>query len=432
MELNTEGWSKDAHLVVAVSTGVDSMSLLHSLLHDYHNTYRKLTCVHVNHGLRHQSVEEEQFLKDYCRAHHIELYVKHLDLSQIVEKGNSIQHEARQRRYDWFGEIIQKIDADALLTAHHLDDQLETIFYRLLSGRSTRSALGMSLISNYKHYRVCRPLLEVSKEDILAYQHSNTIPYFEDDSNQDTKYVRNDIRQRILPTINRNPFLDTHHLLRLKDWHDNELQLLNEYAQHFITHFVFENKDEMGYSFSREAFNTLNSNVKTIVMDQLFENLKLHFAIPQKTYDEWFQQFQNNKSQFNIDVTEKWIIQIAYDTLIIMAKSVDRENSKTSITIEQPGTYRFNGYKIDINQHLPETSYPLKIRVRRHGDVFKLNGKKGHKKVSRLFIDQKIIADERERIPVVVNNSNEIIAIGCLYVHERFKDLIMITDNGDE
>ncbi|MEJ7410308.1 ATP-binding protein, partial [Staphylococcus epidermidis] len=82
----------------------------------------------------------------------IELYVKHLDLSQIVEKGNSIQHEARQRRYDWFGEIIQKIDADALLTAHHLDDQLETIFYRLLSGRSTRSALGMSLISNYKHY----------------------------------------------------------------------------------------------------------------------------------------------------------------------------------------------------------------------------------------------------------------------------------------
>ena len=62
------------------------MSLLHSLLHDYHNTYRKLTCVHVNHGLRHQSVEEEQFLKDYCRAHHIELYVKHLDLSQIVER----------------------------------------------------------------------------------------------------------------------------------------------------------------------------------------------------------------------------------------------------------------------------------------------------------------------------------------------------------
>ena len=95
-----------------------------------------------------------------------------------------------------------------------------------------------------------------------------------------------------------------------------------------------------------------------------------------KTYDEWFQQFQNNKSQFNIDVTEKWIIQIAYDTLIIMAKSVDRENSITSITIEQPGTYRFNGYKIDINQHLPETSYPLKIRVRRHGDVFKLNGKR--------------------------------------------------------
>ena len=186
----------------------------------------------------------------------------------------------------------------------------------------------MSLISNYKHYRVCRPLLEVSKEDILAYQHSNTIPYFEDDSNQDTKYVRNDIRQRILPTINRNPFLDTHHLLRLKDWHDNELQLLNEYAQHFITHFVFENKDEMGYSFSMEAY-------------------LIHFAI--------------QKQMGNFQISDVTIIQIAY---VIMAKSVDRENSITSITIEQPGTYRFNGYKlILINTYLRR--HTLKIR----GDV---------------------------------------------------------------
>ena len=87
----------------------------------------------------------------------IKLYVKHLDLSKIVDKGNSIQNEARRLRYQWFGEVIRDLNADVLLTAHHLDDQLETILYRVLSGRSTRSSLGMSDISNYEDYLVCRP-----------------------------------------------------------------------------------------------------------------------------------------------------------------------------------------------------------------------------------------------------------------------------------
>ena len=67
MNIKTDGWSKKAHIVVAVSTGIDSMSLLYSLLNDYQHTYRKLTCVHVNHGLREQSYEEEAFLREYCQ-----------------------------------------------------------------------------------------------------------------------------------------------------------------------------------------------------------------------------------------------------------------------------------------------------------------------------------------------------------------------------
>ena len=146
----------------------------------------------------------------------IKLYVKHLDLSKIVDKGNSIQNEARRLRYQWFGEVIRDLNADVLLTAHHLDDQLETILYRVLSGRSTRSSLGMSDISNYEDYLVCRPLLNIYKKDIINYQEKYQVPYFEDSSNQDTKYVRNDIRQRIIPSIDNNPFLDSHHLLKLK------------------------------------------------------------------------------------------------------------------------------------------------------------------------------------------------------------------------
>ena len=401
MKLNTQGWNNDAHIIVAVSTGIDSMTLLHSLLNQYRDTYKTLTCVHVNHGLRAQSVEEEIFLNEYCQKNQIKLYVKHLDLSKIVDKGNSIQNEARRLRYQWFGEVIRDLNADVLLTAHHLDDQLETILYRVLSGRSTRSSLGMSDISNYEDYLVCRPLLNIYKKDIINYQEKYQVPYFEDSSNQDTKYVRNDIRQRIIPSIDNNPFLDSHHLLKLKD-------------------------SVAGYTFSREAFNRLNPNVKTTVMDQLLEDIVTHSTISQKTYDEWFQQIQNEKSQFHIDITDKWIIQIAYDTLIIMAKLEDNIYIKQNIMIDRPGLYQFNDYDICIKEHLPQTSYPLKVRARRNGDMFKLNGRNGHKKVSRLFIDQKIPAIEREQMPIVLTYLNEIVAIGELYVHEQFKDLITI------
>ena len=67
MKLNTQGWNNDAHIIVAVSTGIDSMTLLHSLLNQYHDTYKTLTCVHVNHGLRAQSVEEEIFLNSIVK-----------------------------------------------------------------------------------------------------------------------------------------------------------------------------------------------------------------------------------------------------------------------------------------------------------------------------------------------------------------------------
>ena len=432
MKLNTQGWNNDAHIIVAVSTGIDSMTLLHSLLNQYRDTYKTLTCVHVNHGLRAQSVEEEIFLNEYCQKNQIKLYVKHLDLSKIVDKGNSIQNEARRLRYQWFGEVIRDLNADVLLTAHHLDDQLETILYRVLSGRSTRSSLGMSDISNYEDYLVCRPLLNIYKKDIINYQEKYQVPYFEDSSNQDTKYVRNDIRQRIIPSIDNNPFLDSHHLLKLKEWHDNELQLLKEHARYFVAHFVSKNDSVAGYTFSREAFNRLNPNVKTTVMDQLLEDIVTHSTISQKTYDEWFQQIQNEKSQFHIDITDKWIIQIAYDKLIIMAKSEMDQYILDRICIRKPGTYEFNDYQIDIHPDLPQHLYPLTVRVRQNGDVFKLNGQKGHKKVSRLFIDKKVTLAERQRIPLIINQENAVLAIGDLYVKENFKEFILISNNGDE
>lgn len=76
MQLNSNGWHVDDHIVVAVSTGIDSMCLLYQLLKDYKDSYRKLTCLHVNHGVRSASIEEARFLEAYCERHHIDLHIK--------------------------------------------------------------------------------------------------------------------------------------------------------------------------------------------------------------------------------------------------------------------------------------------------------------------------------------------------------------------
>lgn len=177
MKVDTSGWTVEDHIVLAVSTGVDSMCLLYALTHLYRDTYRKLTCLHVNHGLREESIEEERFFQTYCEQHQLSYDIKHLDLSHLVASGKSIQNDSRQMRYQWFDYKMHELNADVLLTAHHLDDQLETIFYRLFSGRATRSRLGMSYLTAREQYKICRPLLQSHKQDIRYFQQVHHVPF---------------------------------------------------------------------------------------------------------------------------------------------------------------------------------------------------------------------------------------------------------------
>ena len=144
MKVNETLWDEQEHVVLAVSGGIDSMCLLHTLVHDLSGTYQQLSCLHVNHGLRAQSEDEAQLLQDYCTTHDIPLYCTRLDLSATVAAGRSIESQAREARYEWFDQQMRAIAGDVLLTAHHQDDQIETIFYRLFTGRSTRNSLGMA------------------------------------------------------------------------------------------------------------------------------------------------------------------------------------------------------------------------------------------------------------------------------------------------
>lgn len=425
LNIYTQGWTENDHLAIAVSTGVDSMVLLDVLTTEFAHTYQKLTVLHVNHGIREASKEEEQFIRDYCKKHQLPLAVHHLDLSELTAQGKSIQNTAREQRYDWFETHMKAIDANVLVTAHHQDDQLETIFYRIMTGRSTRSPLGMSVQEVRAGFKLVRPLLNVTKKDIKHYQATKEVPYYEDASNADNHYVRNDIRNRILPEIDENPQLDVSQLLKLKQWHDAQFQQLQDVADRFIQEKTKGEQESI--TIDRNEFNQLTHSQKTTVMDKLLNKWTRNQPISEHAYYEWFAQLDSSVAQAVIYSTDKWNIQIVYDKFIIMGYT---DADLTPKRITQSGHYQFGTYQIIIDETIEDADLPIVARVRQSGDRFALPQNGGHQKVNRLMINRKVPSYERDRLPILLNKQGEIVAVGTFYTAPNYEKKLEITNLG--
>ncbi|EKH7755843.1 tRNA lysidine(34) synthetase TilS [Staphylococcus pseudintermedius] len=423
-----QNWKATDHIVVAVSTGIDSMVLLHQLLYDETLTYRQLTCLHVHHGLREASKQEATFIQHYCEQHDIPFYMKRLDLSDVVAEGRSIQNDAREMRYQWFDTMMHQLDADGLLTAHHEDDQVETIFYRLFTGKSTRSSLGMSTIEVRNGYRLYRPLLNTSKHVIRAYQQQHDVPYFEDTSNASNTYVRNDIRNRILPQIDENAQLKSQQLLKLKAWYDEAFMLMQHEVDNFIERFVTTNAHS--FTVSRYAFNALTYHVKILTLDTLLHQFEDTVTISERAYADWLQKLAGPVAQTQLMHTNQWHADIVYDKLVIMApmqKSLDTY----TIQVTEAGTYRFGCYDVQITDMTDLPGSKLCIRSRQPGDrIARHDGH--HKKVSRLMIDAKVPAYLRAQIPIIETTHGDILAVGTLYIQQHYQGVIKIQFMGDD
>ncbi|ADX77521.1 tRNA lysidine(34) synthetase TilS [Staphylococcus pseudintermedius] len=423
-----QNWKATDHIVVAVSTGIDSMVLLHQLLYDETLTYRQLTCLHVHHGLREASEQEATFIQHYCEQHDIPFYMKRLDLSDVVAEGRSIQNDAREMRYQWFDTMMHQLDADGLLTAHHEDDQVETVFYRLFTGKSTRSSLGMSTIEARNGYRLYRPLLNTSKHVIRAYQQQHDVPYFEDTSNASNTYVRNDIRNRILPQIDENAQLKSQQLLKLKAWYDEAFMLMQHEVDNFIERFVTTNAHS--FTVSRYAFNALTYHVKILTLDTLLHQFEDTVTISERAYADWLQKLAGPVAQTQLMHTNQWHADIVYDKLVIMApmqKSLDTY----TIQVTEAGTYRFGCYDVQITDMTDLPGSKLCIRSRQTGDrIARHDGH--HKKVSRLMIDAKVPAYLRAQIPIIETTHGDILAVGTLYIQQHYQGVIKIQFMGDD
>ncbi len=197
--------SPDGLYLIALSGGADSVALALMMKE------QGLRChaLHCNFHLRGaESDRDEQFVRDFCRQHDITLDVKHFDtLASAKEHGASIEMEARELRYAWFAERARQQNAVGICVAHHLDDQAETLLLNLIRGTGLRGLSAMHPDRTINGLRILRPLLDVTKEEILQYLSARNQEYVTDSTNLERDALRNKVRLDVIPllrTLNPN------------------------------------------------------------------------------------------------------------------------------------------------------------------------------------------------------------------------------------
>lgn len=192
--LSTHGVDEKHTLIIAVSGGSDSMALLHGCT----SLHSRCVAAHVNYGLRgEESNADEALVRDYCSSHHIPLETLCVQEEHWKEHPGSTQEAARVIRYAWFEELRLKHGARFVLTAHHANDQTETMLYQFIRGGAGRSVYGMRPRSE----NILRPLLALTQQELIAYREQHGIPWRHDSSNDSDKYARNRVRHELVPVI---------------------------------------------------------------------------------------------------------------------------------------------------------------------------------------------------------------------------------------
>ncbi len=243
-------------LAVACSAGIDSLSLLRAL----QNLTANLYCLHLDHGLRTDSYKAREFLQEYCKANDIHFIVKEFQAGEI--KAN--EESAREARYDFFKEACKEHGIGNLFLAHNLNDQAETILFRIIRGTNTNGLQGIPTSREILDgITIHRPLLTSSRETIEAYAKSQNINFIEDSSNDDLKYSRNRIRKKIMPEAE---IINPQYLSNIQT-----LSKLISEEQELINSIVDEAMLELGnLPWQLNKFRTLKSTIQRKILERTF------------------------------------------------------------------------------------------------------------------------------------------------------------------
>jgi tRNA(Ile)-lysidine synthase len=427
---------KSERVVVAFSGGPDSTALLAVLVPIAKVLDLSLIVAHFNHGLRGlDSDEDEKYSRDLSEKMGLPFISKKMDQRQR-KKGISPEDFYRRQRYDFLNKICEDYRAQKIALGHHLQDQAETVLLNILRGSGLEGLKGFLPMREGKFIR---PLIEVSRLEIISFLNEAGIAYRQDNSNENTKYLRNQIRTELIPYLKEkyNPKIEENlaqmaEILRLED--EFIRQHVNEVLQ---SPFIQRRQNRILLKIS--YLNKLPSTIRLRLFKTILESLNLakngFSFIHIKSLDNLAQKCESGK---RLDLPLGIEVRREYEDLIIEGKKVGPKQMGYEYTVNIPGslyieerqftaraevTIKENidfSVKNEVYLDLDKIQQPLIIRNRRDGDWFQPLGMQGRKKIKNFFIDHKVPRRERDKM-VLLADQKSIIWIENMHLNERVK-----------
>jgi len=408
---------------VGVSGGVDSMTLLQYLNSIATKQGFTVVAVNVNHNIRPESKKDSAFVAKFCKDRGIEIVKYNVDVPTFAKQYKfGLEQAARIKRYECFDMAIKKLKLTKFAIAHHQADQAETILMHIFRGSGIAGARGMDA----KRGIYIRPFLETTKCDIVAYNYRNQIPYVEDESNQDDTIARNYIRNQIIPALQR-------------EWRSVEKNITDfgrncRTDDEYLNSVIDTNTCQVCGSVVRVPLNLFyypEAIVNRLIINA-FDKINARENIEKKHIDAVYALGKSGENGKKVDLPNDLFAVREYEYLAIVKKEPASATKTYSFKIGKTNFAEYGtivvtktiSYKdamkrglmvMDLDK-LPKNS---KWRTRKEGDTFtKFGG--GTKPLNSYFIDKKIPARLRDKMPVLASGS-EIYMVAGMEISDKVK-----------
>lgn len=408
-----------AAVKIAYSGGVDSHVLLHAVCELRQNNPWAVSAIHVNHGLHAEALVWEDHCLAVCQRLGVACTVEHLKVRAIGTEG--MEAAARRLRYATLARHVG--GTETLLTAHHLDDQAETVLLQLLRGAGVRGLAGMPVVMNFSGGALVRPLLGFTRAELLHYAEQHRLQWIEDTSNRDLGRSRNFIRHQVLPLLEQR-WPQAKRVIARAGRHAAEASALVDTIAEVDLPFL--TTGEHG-TISIPALRRLESARRRNAIRYWIR--QRGFAMPPA---QLFEQIVHvvEQSPRSRHATITWPgaeVRRYRDRLLIVAPRPNAD-AKIDITwnfaqpLEVPGT----GYILCLERTLGSglsaqrlSGKTARVRLRRGGESIRLPGRQHHHKLKKLFQDAGVPPWERQRLPLIFIDE-ELVAVGDRWVSAAF------------
>ena len=333
------------------------------------------------------------------------------------------ENEARIARYEFFEEVLENYDADAVFTAHNKDDNAETVLYRAIKGTGLVGLKGIS----YKRNNFYRPLLTTTRAEIVEYCESNNLTPNFDSSNNDTKYKRNYLRLNVIPTLEKiNPSVKES-LNNLAEVANSEDAIIQEYLGQ-IRPKVYENKERL----NSQEYKKLSTPVKMRIIHEYIQIFNLDYDF--KRIKELFNFIEENLDKRNgstISLSSGMWLYVDDKFIETIPHRHSKTETEINITIDSVGEYKIGEKTLTIKEYVdrdvfsfPESTatfvyvdlsknkFPLKIRNRKDGDVINPFGMTGSMKLKKYLNSKGVSRHNRDNLLLLTNEEEVLWVVG--------------------